>query len=43
MDTEARSVRDTGGVKGMDVDYVAVAHEMKHAVELTLTILQERQ
>jgi iron(III) transport system substrate-binding protein len=39
----AYSVRDTGGVKGMDVDYVRVAHAMKEAVELSLTILQERK
>jgi iron(III) transport system substrate-binding protein len=39
----AYSVRDTGGVKGMDVDYVQVAHAMKEAVELSLTILQERK
>ena len=39
----ACSVRDTSGVKGMDVDYAAVAHDMKHAVETALTILQERQ
>jgi iron(III) transport system substrate-binding protein len=39
----AYSVRDTGGVKGMDVDYVRVAHAMKDAVELSLTILQDRK
>ncbi len=37
------SVRDAGKVKGMDVDYVQVAHAMKPAVELALTILQERK
>src|SRR5439155_4652289 len=39
----AYSVRDAGGVKGMDVNSVKVAHEMKTAVETALTILQERQ
>jgi iron(III) transport system substrate-binding protein len=38
-----RSVRDTAGVKGMEVDYVPVAHQMKVAVEAALTILQERK
>ena len=38
----AYSVRDSSGVKSMSVDYVQAAHEMKHAVELALTILQER-
>ena len=37
------SVRDTGKVKAMDVDYVQVARAMKPAVELALTILQERR
>jgi iron(III) transport system substrate-binding protein len=37
------SVREAGNVKAMDVDYVKAAHEMKHAVEVALTILQERK
>jgi iron(III) transport system substrate-binding protein len=37
------SVRDTSGVKGMDVDYVEVAHRMKHAVEMALNVLQARK
>jgi iron(III) transport system substrate-binding protein len=39
----AYSVRDTSRVKAMDVDYVQVAHGMKHAVETALNILQERK
>jgi iron(III) transport system substrate-binding protein len=38
----AYSVRDTGNVKAMEVDYVEVAHRMKHAVEMALNVLQER-
>ena len=38
----AYSVRDTNSVKAMNVDYVQAAHQMKHAVELALTILQQR-
>ena len=39
----AFSVRDSGRkVKAMDVDYVQVAHQMKRATELALSILQDR-
>lgn len=37
------SVRGTIPVKAMDVDYVQCAHDMRHAVETALTILQGRQ
>jgi len=36
------SVRDTGSIKAMDVDYVEAAHRMRHAIELSLGILQDR-
>jgi len=37
------SVRDQGSIKAMDVDYVETAHQMRHAIELALNILQDRQ
>jgi iron(III) transport system substrate-binding protein len=36
------SVRDTADVRAMNVDYVQAAHNMKKAIELSLTILQSR-
>jgi len=36
------SVREKEAVKGMDVDYREVAKQMKRAVEVSLTILQDR-
>jgi iron(III) transport system substrate-binding protein len=39
----AYSVRDTSKVKAMNVDYAQAAREMKKAIELALTILQERK
>jgi iron(III) transport system substrate-binding protein len=38
----AYSVRDTGNVKAMDVDYVECAHQMRHAIETSLNIVQDR-
>jgi iron(III) transport system substrate-binding protein len=38
----AYSVRDTGNVRAMDVDYVECAHQMRHAIETALNILQDR-
>ena len=37
------SVRDQGAIKAMDVDYIEAAHQMRHAIELSLNILQDRQ
>lgn len=37
------SVRDLGSIKAMDVDYVESAHQMRHAIEMALNILQDRQ
>ena len=39
----AYSVRDTGNVRAMDVDYVECAHQMRHAIETSLNILQDRK
>ena len=37
------SVRGTIPVKAMNVDYEQCAHQMRHAIEIALTILQDRK
>jgi iron(III) transport system substrate-binding protein len=37
------SVRDQGSIKSMDIDYVQASHQMRHAIEVSLNILQDRQ
>ena len=37
------SVRTVIPIKALNVDYVECAHKMRRAIELALTILQDRQ